>query len=112
MDYVDKSIKKFKDFQSISRIEVNFRLNYSLMLIKEDLETVALQQLELILPKVKIYKMHYQMAIIYIRKGICLKNLHKDDGNKYIQKGLLILEILEEHALYNNMKKELEKYLK
>lgn len=113
MEYINKSIKKYKDFHSINRIEVNFRINYSLMLIKEHLEDIALQQLDIILPKVKNYKMHYQMAIISIRKGICLKNLgHCEDGNNSIQKGLLILEILEEHDLYINMEKEVEKYLK
>lgn len=113
MEYINKSIKKYKDFHSINRIEVNFRMNYSLMLIKEHLEDIALQQLDIILPKVKNYKMHYQMAIISIRKGICLKNLgHCEDGNNYIQKGLLILEILEEHDIYLNMEKEIKRYLK
>lgn len=111
MEYVDKSLKKYKDFQSINRIEVNFRLNYSLMLIKENLEETALQQLVLLIPIVKNFKMHYQMAMVYIRKGICLYNLeHKEKGQDYIQRGLLILEAIEEQALYNSMKKEVEKY--
>lgn len=111
IEYVEKSLKKYKDFQSINRIEVNFRLNYSLMLIKDKLEDKALQQLDLLVPKVKSFKMHYQMAIVYIRKGICLHNLNqKEEGADYIQRGLLILETIEEHELYSHMQKEISKY--
>lgn len=111
IEYVEKSLKKYKDFQSINRIEVNFRLNYSLMLIKDKLEDKALQQLDLLIPKVKSFKMHYQMAIVYIRKGICLHNLNqKEEGADYIQRGLLILETIEEHELYSHMQKEINKY--
>lgn len=113
MGYINESIKKYKDFQSINRIEVNFRMNYSLMLIKENLDEMALQQLDIVLPQVKIFKMHIQLAILYIRKGICLKNLLQHDvGNGYIEKGLLILDTLEEQTLLINIKKEIEMYIK
>lgn len=112
LNFVEASLKKYRDFQSINRLEVNFRLNYSLMLIKEGFEDKAIQQLELVLTLAKKYKFSIQMAIIYIRMGICFSNLQNDSVEDYIQKGLNILKALDEVELLENMEKEISNYLK
>lgn len=112
MEYIETALKKYGDFQAINRMEVNLRMNYSLMLMKENLEEKALQQLNIALPLVKNYKFSVQMGILYIRMGICLQNLKKAAETDYIQKGIAILEILEEMELLASMTKEINLYLK
>ncbi|WP_274309006.1 helix-turn-helix domain-containing protein [Solibacillus daqui] len=111
MEYIDNTLKKYGDFQSINRLEVNLRMNYSLMLIKENLEENALQQINRTLPLVKKYKLSVQMGILYIRMGICHNNLKMSEETNYIEKGLAILAVLEENDILANMNKEINKYL-
>ena len=112
MNYIETALKKYGDFQSISKVEVNLRMNYSLMLVKENLEKEALQQLKIALPLVKKYKMGIQMGILYIRMGICYNNLKIPVELDYIKKGTAILEVLEETELLVGMTNELNNYLK
>lgn len=112
MDYIDTALKKYGDYQSVNRIEVNLRMNYSLMLLKEDLEEMALQQLNKALPLVKLYKLSVQMGILYIRIGICYNNLKTPVEVDYIKKGIAILEVLEEAELLASMTLEINRYLK
>lgn len=112
MDYIETALKKYGDFQSINRVEVNLRMNYSLMLLKEKLEEEALQQLKTALPLVQKYKLGVQMGILYIRMGICYNNLKIPVEIDYIKKGTSILEVLEEKEILVGMENELESYYK
>lgn len=111
MEYIELSLKRYGDFQSVNRLEVNLRMNYSLMLLKASSEEMALQQLLKTMPLVKKYKLSVQMGILYIRMGICYKNLNVSLETDYIQKGIVILEVLEETEVLAGMKKEIELYL-
>lgn len=88
MEYIETALKKYGDFQSINRLEVNLRMNYSLMLLKEGLEEMALQQLNKALLLVKKYKLSVQMGILYIRMGVILNNLKLLEKTDYIKRGL------------------------
>lgn len=112
MEYIETALKKYGDFHSINRVEVNLRMNYSLMLVKESLEEKALQQLKITLPLVKKYKLSVQMGILYIRMGICYKNLMLPMEFDYIEKGKAILEVLEETEVLMGMTNEINSYLK
>lgn len=112
MKYIETALNKYGDFQSINRIEVNLRLNYSLMLIKNCEDNEAINQLLKTIPLVKKYKLSIQMAILYIRLGICYNNLNIKAESPFIKKGLLILEALEENEVINYMKYEIQSYLK
>ena len=112
MSYIEKALKKYGDYQSINRMEVNLRLNYSLMLIKNRAENEALNQLQRTLSIAKEYKLSIQIAISYIRLGICYNNLNIEMDSSLIKKGLNILEILDEFEVLNLMKSEIQKYLK
>lgn len=111
MKYIEEALKKYRDFQSINRLEINLRMNYSLMLLKENLEELALQQLNKALPLVKTYKLSIQMGILYIRMGICHNNLKTPVEIDYIKKGTNILEVLEEMDILRNMNDEINRYL-
>ncbi|MBQ0139007.1 MAG: hypothetical protein KBT36_06905 [Kurthia sp.] len=112
MEYIERALKKYGDFQSVNRLEVNLRMNYSLMLLKEGLEEMALQQLKIALPLVQNYKLSVQMGILYIRMGICNNNLKIPVEVNYINKGIAILEVLEETELLTSMTLEINRYLK
>ena len=112
MRYIETALKKYGDYQSINRMEVNLRLNYSLMLIKNRAENEALNQLLRALPITKEYKLSIQMAILYIRIGICYNNLNISIDSCFIKKGLSILEVLDEFEVLNLMKSEIQNYLK
>lgn len=112
MDYIETALKKYRDYQSINRVEVNLRMNYSLMLVKENLEEIALQQLKLTLPLVQKYRLSVQMGILYTRMGICYNNLKIPVELDYIKKGISILDVLEEKEVLMGMKNELNCYLK
>jgi len=112
MNYIETALKKYGDFQSINKVEVNLRMNYSLMLVKENLEQEALQQLKIALPLVQKYKLGVQMGILYIRMGICYNNLKIPVELDYIKKGTAILDVLEETEVLVGMTNELNNYLK
>lgn len=112
MRYIETALKKYGDYQSINRMEVNLRLNYSLMLIKNCDENEALNQLIRTLPITKKYKLSIQMAILYIRLGICYNNLNIKTDLSFIKKGLSILETLDEVEVLNLMENEIQDYLK
>lgn len=112
MEYIGTALEKYDDFHSINRLAVNLRMNYSLMLLKSGCETDALIQLEKALPLTQKYKLSVQMAILYIRMGICYNNLNIKLNTDFIQKGLNILEVLEEIEVLEIMEKEILNYLK
>lgn len=110
MDYIEKTLEKYDDFHSINRLIVNLRLNYSLMLLKSECESDALVQLEKTLPLTKKYKLSVQMGMLYVRLGICYTNLNINLNTDFIQKGLNILEVLEEIELLKIMENEILMY--
>lgn len=110
--YIEKALKKYGDFQFINRIEVNLRMNYSLLLIKEHLEKQALEQLQKALSLAKSFKMSVLMGIIYVRMGICFNNLNLTQDINFIHKGKLILEVLDETDLLDRVNTEINNYLK
>lgn len=109
MNYVDKALNNYGDFQSIHLITVNLRLNYCLMLIKHSAEDKALLHLKEILPITKKYRLGVQMGINYIRQGICYRNLNHSTEFDYLKKGLNILEALEESEIIKLMENEISK---
>ena len=110
MEYIESVVEKYGEFNSIYRIFVNLQMNYSLMLIKEKKYAKAINTLEKTLPLTKKYRMIAQMAVLYIRLGICQGNLAIQSETDFIQKGLTILDVIEEHALLEIMNLEVEKY--
>ena len=112
MKYINRALKKYGDFQSINLIHINLHLNYSLMLIKNKSEDKALAYLQEILPLTKKYKLGVQMGINYIRQGICYENLKYNMDFDYLNKGLNILNALEETEIIELMKNEISKNIR
>lgn len=104
-----KSIERYGDFQNIQRLKINFCVNISLMLIKEKCYVEALEEIETAILLSKKQKAYLQLAVCYVRKGICL-NCLDNNGFPWVQKGIELLTVLEEHALLQMATVEINLY--
>ncbi|WP_432354383.1 helix-turn-helix domain-containing protein [Sporosarcina sp. A2] len=104
-----KSIERYKDFQNIQRLKINFCVNISLMLIKEKYFVEALKEIETAILLSKNQKTYLQLAVCYVRKGICFNCLDKN-GSSWIQKGMELLKVLEEQELLQMAETEVTLY--
>lgn len=109
-DYLGRCYKKYKDYPFVNSIFINTYINISLLLIENQKYYEALKDLDFIYEICKKQKLFFKIAIILIRKGICIQKLN-GDGKESIEKGLLWLESFEEEAALKIMKKEIETYL-
>lgn len=108
--FVEKSIKKYKNFQNVKKLIVNIKLNMSLLYIDHALYKNALNELKEIEQLAKEYNLSIQLGLIYIRKGISLTNLNCE-GQLWIDKGLSIFSALEKIDLLDEVCKELNRYI-
>ncbi|VDG98512.1 Uncharacterised protein [Lysinibacillus sphaericus] len=104
-----KSIERYGDFQNIQRLKINFCVNISLILIKEKCYVEALEEIETAILLSKKQKAYLQLAVCYVRKGICL-NCLDNSGFPWVQKGMELLTVLEEHALLQMATVEINLY--
>ncbi|TYS32982.1 helix-turn-helix domain-containing protein [Bacillus pumilus] len=105
-----KRLNNYKNFQDAYKIEINIRVNFSLLLIKYSKFKSALDVLEAAIPLCKKHGAYREMAICYGRKGICLKNLNMVSYEEYTEKATKVLRILEEKKLEEMLNKEIRKY--
>lgn len=104
-----RHIEKYKNFQNINRIKINFLINLSLLYLKNSDYNMALKQLENSIELCKIEKHFINLSICYIRKGICMNNMGKC-GLYWSHKGMNMLEVLDQFDLLSILKTEVEKY--
>ncbi|HCO81532.1 Rgg/GadR/MutR family transcriptional regulator [Bacillus sp. (in: firmicutes)] len=105
-----KRLNIYKNFQDTYKIEINIRVNFSLLLIKYNKFKSALVVLEEAIPLCKRHGAYREMAICYGRKGICLKNLNMDSPEEYTEKAVTVLSILEEKKLEEMLYTEIKNY--
>lgn len=104
-----KGFKKYEEYPNALPIFLNVYINLSLLFIKNEKYADALEGLELIENLCKKKRLYFQLAIIIIRKGICLTHLN-ESGFTEIEKGLHLLEAFEEIEVLNIMKEEAKAY--
>ncbi|ATP41942.1 transcriptional regulator [Solibacillus sp. R5-41] len=109
-EFVFRHLDKYKGYQNINKLKINFLVNLSLINIKEkDFET-ALRLINDAIEKCKTEQLFINLSICYVRKGICLNNL-KNADECYVEKGLSILKQIEQVELINILEKEVKNYL-
>lgn len=107
----NKSIERYKGFQSIERLEINIQLNISLIYLRERLYSEAIKELDEIKEKCKYTKDYISLAICYVREGICLNNIGNVEGREWIKNGVKILKVLDEKSLLRKLETEITEFL-
>lgn len=106
-----RSINKYKNFQKIERLKINFSINIMLLLMKAHRFEDALIENEHAICLCKKYSDYLRLAICYIRKGICINQLNAS-GDEWINKGKNILTVIEECKILNILEEEIVRYNK
>ncbi|WP_040285217.1 helix-turn-helix domain-containing protein [Sporosarcina koreensis] len=103
------SLARYSQFPKAPRLHLNFSVNISLLLMKENRFAEALEEAEAAIPLAKQHKAFLQLAVCYVRKGICLQVM-KEGGQCWIDKGMTILEVLDEEGLLRMADGEVARY--
>ncbi|WP_422122353.1 helix-turn-helix domain-containing protein [Planococcus sp. X10-3] len=106
--FIFRSIDRYNNFRNIERIKINILLNSTLLLIKDGQISDALSGLNELIVLCKKHSTYLQLAVTYVRKGICL-NLLNQEGDTWIDKGKNILLALEQNNLLIEIEKEIER---
>ena len=107
--FIFRSIDRYHNFRNIERIKINILLNSTLLLLKDEQIDRALLDLDELIVLCKKHAAYLQLAVSYVRKGICL-NLMNQDGDTWIDKGKNILLALEQNSLLLGIEKEIERF--
>lgn len=107
-----KNLKKYKGFQDSHKLEVNLQLNLTLLYLKNESFQKANTVCDQVIILSKISAMYKQNAAAIIRKGICLSHLGNTDWKDFVDKGFLILELMEDFTLIEILKSEVDNYKK
>ncbi|GKV70416.1 hypothetical protein NCCP2716_29140 [Sporosarcina sp. NCCP-2716] len=105
----ESSLARYKQFPKVPRLHLNFSVNISLLLMKENRFAEAQDEVEAAIPYAKQQKAFLQLSVCYVRKGICLQML-EEDGQYWIAKGITMLEVLEEEGLLRMVEEEVARY--
>lgn len=106
-----EQLKKYRGFKASNQLRFNFQFNLTYLLLHNGAFDEALILLEELISDAKKLKYHDMLAICYERKGIALIKTGNLNGRKLIEKGLTMLEIIEEIDLKKQAEKEIEKLM-
>lgn len=106
-----EELKKYQGFKRSSRLRFNFQFNLVYLLLHNEEFENALYLLDELIPEAKHLKYHEFLAVCYTRKGIALTNSGNKEGQQFIEKGLMILEFIEEKQLKQQVEKEIDSLL-
>lgn len=107
--FIFRSIDRYNNFRNIERIKINILLNSTLLLMKDEQISNALADLDELIHLCKKHDAYMQLAVTYVRKGICL-NLTGRQGDSWINKGKNILTALEQNHLLSGVVEEIERF--
>lgn len=109
MQFLFRQIERYDNYRLIKRMHYTLVLNASLLQIRAQQFSEAIALLDTVLPNLQQKKLYTQLAVGYIRKGICLNNVSKD-GTELIEKGKNILLAMEMHKMWQALEEEIIKY--
>lgn len=103
-------IENYKDFQDSNQLKITFKINLSLLLIKERDYHTTLNLLEDTLKMHKQSMSYQSLALIFIRIAICRKMLNIEKEVYYLDQATLLLKIYDQQALLQQLIQEYEHY--
>lgn len=107
-----EQLEKYRGFRASNRLRFNFQFNLIYLLLRDKEYSTALSLLEDLISEAKELKYHELLAICYSRKGIALINTGEKEGKLFMEKGLHMLEIIEEKELLKKAEEEIQNFLK
>ena len=111
MQFLFRQIERYGKYRLVNRIQYNVILNASLLQIRAHQYKEAYALLNRVQVSLQQDKLYPQLAVCYIRKGICLQNI-SNDGEEWIEKGKRILSAVDQQKLWEIIEVEIKKYTK
>ena len=104
------NLKKYATFKDADKLAGNLKLNLSLLLIEEKKYQEALILVDQVIEISKQHSMYKQLAAALVRRGICMSGLGEKEADKEIEKGIIMLEFLEDYGLKDVLIRETRRY--
>lgn len=104
------NLKRYGNFKEANKLVGILNLNLSFLLIREQEYAEALRIIEHASEVFKEYSMYKHLAAAYVRKGICLSQFTLSEGKEEADKGILMLELLEDYTLRDILIGEMQRH--
>lgn len=104
-------LEKYKDYSLSTTLRFNFKFNLIYLLLDNKQYHQTLVELESLIPYAKELKKHDMLAVCYARQGVAMTKSGQDSGQDWIEKGLHMLEVIEELELKEQIEQEIENFL-
>lgn len=99
----------YRHFEEASKLQMAFSMNLIFLLMEDQDFKQAFIQIEELIIKSKKESKYIMLAVLYVRKGIILEKTCTDkEGDHFIQKGLKLLEAIEEWDIKKELEQELD----
>jgi Rgg/GadR/MutR family transcriptional activator len=105
-----KRLKNYKNFRNINQLSANLRINFLLLLIDNKKYSKALNQTEKLISFCMDKKLYVHLGTCYIRKGILLNNLGREESSLWYEKGFGLLKEGNNEGLVQELKNEIKHY--
>ncbi|GEL67052.1 helix-turn-helix domain-containing protein [Marinilactibacillus psychrotolerans] len=106
-----EQLKKYKGFNDSSKLRYNLKFNLVYLFMDSQKYEEALSALENLIPYTKELKKHDMLAVCYARKGVSMIKSGDESGEDWIDKGLNMLDIIEENELKELLKEEIKSFI-
>jgi len=110
VDLALKRLKNYKNFRNINQLSANLRINFLLLLIDNKKYSKALNQTEKLISFCMDKKLYVHLGTCYIRKGILLNNLGREESSLWYEKGFGLLKEGNNEGLVQELKNEIKHY--
>lgn len=99
-------IEDYKEFQNAFKLAITFKINLSLLLIKEKDYHTAFRVLQDTLTTHKKQMSHQSLAICFIRIAICMKALNFSEKKDYLEQASFLLNLYDQQILLKQLMQE------
>jgi len=110
VNLVLKRLKYYKNFRNFNQLSANLQINFLLLLIENKKYSMALNEIEKLISFCIDKKLYRYLGICYVRKGILLDNLKKNNSSHWYKKGINLLEKTYNQDLVQELKNEIKHY--
>lgn len=110
VDLTLKRLNDYENFRSINQLSANLRINFLLLLIDNKNYSRALDETNKLISFCMDKKLYTHLGACYVRKGILLKNLKKNESSYWYKKGFSLLETANNKNLVRELENEIKHY--